>query len=208
MDLPDSFNADGDFQEKEKWQRAKPFIKCDVCKLAVKYIVKSRLPQHSSGEGSDGGEIYDEFDKVCKGGNESGGGSGIGSSNAFDGYRIIVIDEGTKSTSSSSKAGGTFRVVSEKKNETDSDSSEKDYEPATQAAGQKGQGPKYWQTHAMKEVCLEAVKAEDDDLVEHIHNYRKKKGGLSEVDEKLIEKWCVKVGQCSNKGSGGGRSEL
>jgi len=40
MKLLESFQAGADFDEKNRWQLAKPHIKCSVCKLTVQEIVK------------------------------------------------------------------------------------------------------------------------------------------------------------------------
>jgi len=62
----------------------------------------------------------------------------------------------------------------------------------------------------MKEVCLESVKAEDDDLVKSTLKWKKKKQNkeLREVDEMTVENWCAKVKQCPKSKKGQGRAEL
>jgi len=40
MQMPDKFNAMVDFQEKEKYQLAKPHIKCEICKVVLGQIMQ------------------------------------------------------------------------------------------------------------------------------------------------------------------------
>lgn len=66
-----------------------------------------------------------------------------------------------------------------------------------------GKGDVFWQTHAMKEVCLEAVKAHDDDLKDLLLERRAKlgreKAGEAAVRNKEVGKMCVAIKKCSKE---------
>ncbi|CAD7922420.1 unnamed protein product [Amoebophrya sp. A25] len=179
LDMPESFEAGVDFEKKEKWQRAKPYLPCPVCQVVVHDFISTQVKEHYVADYPEGvstledvavkpkdtpkrpslseiddeavseDRIYDYLDVICR--NEELWG------------RYLVQD-----TKSPKKGTPKFELVQRTKwndpaiAEAD-DLAKQKYD----AEGYKlpaGQGHKFWQAHAMKEVCLEGVKGNDDDL--------------------------------------------
>ena len=59
MDLPDSFDANSDWGTKEQWQRAKPYIKCPVCRAGLSKVWERTVDSRNEHD------LYDAFDKIC-----------------------------------------------------------------------------------------------------------------------------------------------
>merc|ERR1719240_1941370 len=57
--LPEEFNIEKDWDEKEKWLKAKPYVRCDLCRLLVGNTFDT------IGEQFQEDDIYDHIDKIC-----------------------------------------------------------------------------------------------------------------------------------------------
>eukprot|EP00929_Paragymnodinium_shiwhaense_P002018 TRINITY_DN102214_c0_g1_i1.p2 TRINITY_DN102214_c0_g1~~TRINITY_DN102214_c0_g1_i1.p2 ORF type:complete len:179 (+),score=36.96 TRINITY_DN102214_c0_g1_i1:84-620(+) len=57
--IPEEFNVEKDFPEKEKWRKTQPLIKCDLCKLVVGHTFDT------VGETTNEDAVYDKVDAIC-----------------------------------------------------------------------------------------------------------------------------------------------
>lgn len=120
-------------------------------------------------------EVYDQFDTICK-------------NDAFF-LRHKILE-------------GSHRVV--RRSKADADAVLENIQKSGHEKKEEGQGNAFWMAHAMKEVCQEAVKAEDDDLKDYIIEYKKKRMKLSadelvDSDRRIIGNMCKDIRQCKSK---------
>lgn len=57
--LPESFNIEKDWDEKEKYMQAKPYIRCQLCKVLVGNTLEA------IGDAFQEDDVYDHIDKIC-----------------------------------------------------------------------------------------------------------------------------------------------
>mmetsp|Transcript_123878 Transcript_123878/g.361763 ORF Transcript_123878/g.361763 Transcript_123878/m.361763 type:complete len:209 (+) Transcript_123878:28-654(+) len=57
--MPEEFNVEKDFSEKEKWKKAQAHIRCDLCKLTVGHTLSA------VGENFNEDDVYDHIEKIC-----------------------------------------------------------------------------------------------------------------------------------------------
>eukprot|EP00392_Amoebophrya_sp_AT5.2_P014996 g15182.t1 len=182
--MPESFEAQADFGVKERWQSAKPTLKCPVCQI----VLSSALTNDNFIYEEDA--IYDFFDSVCA--NEELFGNWLIQENHN-------VNAGAATRTTSMKTKRSYDVVPRTAS-NDPEVAEKrlrEKQEKFDAAGYKnpqGQGNKFWQTHAMKELCLEAVKAQDDDLKDELLKfYKVGQTKLEEILPKIAYGMCRKV---------------
>ncbi|CAD7951449.1 unnamed protein product [Amoebophrya sp. A120] len=84
MQMPESFEANADWEIKERWQRAKPYIKCPVCQIVVRHMLEQ--VEEDKLDPKDEDKIYDFFDSVCDT-------NGIGKSKKPEDLRAVLERE-------------------------------------------------------------------------------------------------------------------
>mmetsp|Transcript_62675 Transcript_62675/g.132407 ORF Transcript_62675/g.132407 Transcript_62675/m.132407 type:complete len:194 (-) Transcript_62675:484-1065(-) len=57
--MPEEFNVEQDFSEKEKWRKVQRFIRCDLCQLLVSNTAEVL------GENYKEDDVYDHIDNIC-----------------------------------------------------------------------------------------------------------------------------------------------
>eukprot|EP00419_Tripos_fusus_P085748 CAMPEP_0172866624 /NCGR_PEP_ID=MMETSP1075-20121228/82091_1 /TAXON_ID=2916 /ORGANISM="Ceratium fusus, Strain PA161109" /LENGTH=177 /DNA_ID=CAMNT_0013715809 /DNA_START=181 /DNA_END=711 /DNA_ORIENTATION=+ len=122
--MPEEFNVEKDFNEKEKWRKAQPHIRCDLCRLLVDHTFQA------VGDSTNEDDIYDHIDSICD--KEALYNKHQLILDVEKGWQIVPVDV----TSEKDKSLGTER----------------------------SEHTMRWQTHAMKELCDNVIKPNDDEI--------------------------------------------
>mmetsp|Transcript_82579 Transcript_82579/g.143292 ORF Transcript_82579/g.143292 Transcript_82579/m.143292 type:complete len:176 (+) Transcript_82579:3-530(+) len=160
--LPEEFNVEADFSEKEKWRKGQSYIKCDLCKVLVGKTFDA------IGEQFIEDDVYDHIDKICD------------AEEIYNSYEMI------------GESPGSWQLVKERA-----------------ATGEQARSAhvKRWQTHAMKELCDNIIKPNDDEFKDSFLKARKraKKQKLPGMGERepVVRSACEQVKLCKKKGSAG-----
>mmetsp|Transcript_19124 Transcript_19124/g.43466 ORF Transcript_19124/g.43466 Transcript_19124/m.43466 type:complete len:242 (-) Transcript_19124:22-747(-) len=168
--MPEEFNVQTDFAEKEKWRRAQPHIRCELCQLTV------RNTFDAVGENFNEDDVYDHIDKICD------------VEKLFDSHEIreLPLDNDLPPGS----GGPAWELVE------------------AGAASSRSALTLRWQTHAMKELCDNVIKPNDDEIKDSLlkaARKRRREGavGSTEGRDAAVRGACERIRLCRGQGKAG-----
>jgi len=150
--MPEEFNVQTDFEDKEKWRNGVQHAKCDLCKITVGNTYDA------VGESSNEDDIYDHIDKIC---------------DVEDLYNKHELKEPVSGTNAK------WAIVVE------------------QLPTARDSHHKRWQTHAMKELCDNIIRPNDDDIKDFFLKVKRKNLAKSLGRDGVTQGACEKMRLCS-----------